>query len=1127
MYLVKGDDDDRCDESAGCDTVAALTSEIHAVRCCSDSEISGWRQKASCSVWSESNVWNEGCQQLNWNDANDFCISKGGRLCSREELETPCAAETGCQFDWRLVWSSTSFSEDGCSYSQTSGHNCLNYNRITIEGFRGNDVTVETCQSLCTNHDDCVKINYYFNGICSGCGTPSRCYLISSAANSGCHWSSSSTADTYTKGNCESESIEYEVVYEDEHTTCSSEYVISQAHGHSFDITISDCQQACSEHPECQYAFLNTYPSCYLYTECSQTRSPAHSGTTWRKVREVTTAEPTLDPVTSRPTDRPTRDPVTSRPTNRPTFDPVTSRPTDQPTNDPTNVPTLPANPVTGALYDCEFGFMNGCWDNTNTCASCCGTNKNRHGNTCWGFFARNSCCPEISPVFEVNADGEFTNDLIQGLEGSVSRNIDVVEWNGLNAAYISGDRKYIEWELDVGPSSMPQLTLEVLVWIPSISNNRGWIFGDENGGCDRYILLHDDRVGGFAPSCKFNPGLGNVPTGEWVHLITTYDQETGATGAYMNGHGSSRTSGVTHNSGNQRLRIGSPWPNHYGEMYIAGARAYGSVLSLNNIEARYEAAQYKVQATLEEWTLTEDQVCDGARTVPAGYEDSAPTLDECKVSCLQNEDCLSINYYDEICTLCNTPSTCYQISQDVATASSFSFCDNLANDLGGDCIESDGSFTITASGGLTYRDGGMDNDGGGFYTQNICLVALYGENASSYSSKGTYSSGDYTVGGGAWRHIHGISNNRLDNTGTLDAIGFFLGGCCYTSWTRVTCRFTDYPAISGGCNWHEEEGVNTYTIVTDSPTASPTTSRPTNMPTLDPTTSRPTKMPTLDPTTSRPTEMPTLDPTTSRPTEMPSLDPTTSRPTEMPTLDPTTSRPTEVPTWLPTTDEPTKIPSMDPTTEEPTNMPTNLPTTDDPTHMPTELPTTDTPTHMPTALPTTDTPTQMPSEFPTTDDPTSLPSTSPSHNPSEMPSNSCSNYVCTEEMSELTTQVYDNWGTINERMDNMATGLSESFGQLQETINAHESTITTLQSDLQEADSEIATANANAEVLTQRVMQLESLVNTLFQRMEGAAANLNGGSCGTEEYRRNLKENDEMIDLLRKIYGEVKANEE
>ena len=106
MYLVKGDNDDRCDEPAGCDAVAALVSEIHAVRCCSDSQISGWNKHPICSVWAESDVWDEGCQELNWNDANDFCILKGGRLCSREELETPCADETGCGFDWRLVWSS-------------------------------------------------------------------------------------------------------------------------------------------------------------------------------------------------------------------------------------------------------------------------------------------------------------------------------------------------------------------------------------------------------------------------------------------------------------------------------------------------------------------------------------------------------------------------------------------------------------------------------------------------------------------------------------------------------------------------------------------------------------------------------------------------------------------------------------------------------------------------------------------------------------------------------------------------------------------------------------------------------------------------------------------------------------
>jgi len=61
---------------------------------------------------------------------------------------------------------------------------------------------------LCTNHDDCVKINYYFNGICSRCGVPSRCYLISSTANSGCRWGRSRVANTYTKGSCASAASE-------------------------------------------------------------------------------------------------------------------------------------------------------------------------------------------------------------------------------------------------------------------------------------------------------------------------------------------------------------------------------------------------------------------------------------------------------------------------------------------------------------------------------------------------------------------------------------------------------------------------------------------------------------------------------------------------------------------------------------------------------------------------------------------------------------------------------------------------------------------------------------------------------------------------------------------------------
>jgi len=114
-YLVKGDDDNGCEEPNGCDTVVALKSEVHAVRCCSDTSIQDWRQQPGCSVWIESDIWQEGCQELDWDDANDFCASKGARLCTKAEIETPCADETGCRFDWRLIWSSTPFIQEGNS----------------------------------------------------------------------------------------------------------------------------------------------------------------------------------------------------------------------------------------------------------------------------------------------------------------------------------------------------------------------------------------------------------------------------------------------------------------------------------------------------------------------------------------------------------------------------------------------------------------------------------------------------------------------------------------------------------------------------------------------------------------------------------------------------------------------------------------------------------------------------------------------------------------------------------------------------------------------------------------------------------------------------------------------------
>ena len=112
FYVVKGDsdDDNTCTEPSGCDTAAASINETHAVRCCSDVKIGGWRRKDTCNVWAESNSWGA-CKELTWSQANVFCATQSARLCTRTELEASCTEETGCSFDHRLIWSKTPASD--------------------------------------------------------------------------------------------------------------------------------------------------------------------------------------------------------------------------------------------------------------------------------------------------------------------------------------------------------------------------------------------------------------------------------------------------------------------------------------------------------------------------------------------------------------------------------------------------------------------------------------------------------------------------------------------------------------------------------------------------------------------------------------------------------------------------------------------------------------------------------------------------------------------------------------------------------------------------------------------------------------------------------------------------------
>ena len=109
---------------------------------------------------------------------------------------------------------------------------------------------------------------------------------------------------------------------------------------------------------------------------------------------------------------------------------------------------------------------------------------------------------PDIEEaLFRIDAS-DFTNAAATWLPMSgqtmlkSSGQIESAEYEGRKCVQFNADEDYIEWDLNIGPTAMPILTLAVDVYVSSTPNNLGWLFGDENGGCDRYILLHDNRVG-------------------------------------------------------------------------------------------------------------------------------------------------------------------------------------------------------------------------------------------------------------------------------------------------------------------------------------------------------------------------------------------------------------------------------------------------------------------------------------------------------------------------------------------------------------------------------------------------------------------------------------------------------
>jgi len=112
FFIVKGNTGAKCLEESvfACHPRPVSIYEEWNVRCCADADPGGWLQNNGCSIYTQSQF--PECVSTDWFSANHLCIVAGGRLCTREELESGCARDSGCLLNRKMVWSSTEYEAD-------------------------------------------------------------------------------------------------------------------------------------------------------------------------------------------------------------------------------------------------------------------------------------------------------------------------------------------------------------------------------------------------------------------------------------------------------------------------------------------------------------------------------------------------------------------------------------------------------------------------------------------------------------------------------------------------------------------------------------------------------------------------------------------------------------------------------------------------------------------------------------------------------------------------------------------------------------------------------------------------------------------------------------------------------
>jgi len=160
----------------------------------------------------------------------------------------------------------------------------------------------------------------------------------------------------------------------------------------------------------------------------------------------------------------------------------------------------------------------------------------------------------------------------------------------GIKSLRIDQDGPYAKIpNFSISPSTYPQVTLTIGLYLESKANNNGWVFGHEASGYDRTIIFHDSRFcNGLASAVgkTWNPGANMaVPYKKWIHATAVFRQG-GLSYVFLDGVRSQNVVTASNNEGLNELWIGRPLHGgHWVDCWIKEVKVFYEALENSEVK--------------------------------------------------------------------------------------------------------------------------------------------------------------------------------------------------------------------------------------------------------------------------------------------------------------------------------------------------------------------------------------------------------------------------------------------------------------------------------------------------------------------------------------------------------------